>query len=74
MVLEQKAEIEGLHKRDAERQKVISFLETHMRDSEGKGSDFASSSSTHFLLENFFVYLFSSCFPPYRTTCQASFY
>ena len=38
-VLEQKAEIEALHKRDAESQKAISVLETRLKNLEGKDSD-----------------------------------
>ncbi|KAK1608113.1 hypothetical protein QYE76_031786 [Lolium multiflorum] len=34
LVLEQKAEIEGLHKRDAESQKAISILETRLKNHE----------------------------------------
>jgi hypothetical protein len=55
LVLEQKAEIEGLHKRDAESQKAITILETRLKNNEGKDSDFASSSSTHSLCEHVFV-------------------
>jgi hypothetical protein len=43
-VLEQKAEIEALHKRDAESQKAISILETHLKNYEGKDSDLPQAS------------------------------
>jgi hypothetical protein len=42
-VLEQKTEIEALHKRDAESQKAISVLETRQKDHEGKDSDLSQA-------------------------------
>jgi hypothetical protein len=47
-VLEQKTEIEMLHKRDAESQKAILHLETRLKNNEGKNSGKSSNSSTHF--------------------------
>jgi hypothetical protein len=58
LVLEQKVEIEGLHQRDANNQKAISILETRLKNNEGMGSDYASSSSTHSFREHVLVYLF----------------
>ena len=54
LVLEQKAEIEGLHKRDAENQKAISILETRLKNHEGKDSDLAPRFSTQSLCEQVF--------------------
>jgi hypothetical protein len=75
LVLEQKAEIEGLHKRDAESQKAISILETRLKNHEGKDFDFAPSFSMHSLCEQVFrIVTFFFYFPPFRRTCQAPFH